>query len=424
MVQRVATDLRWSRIRHSGEGGTDLTGTRGSRLTIIGGGVMGLMTAYYAAPLAGSVTVLDKSRVGDPGTASFGLTRSVRNDYLDPQYSRLAFEARQLWLDLQQRAGMRLLVDCGCLNLVKASVTPDAPASYAARSFAVLEELQLRREALPGPALAERFPQFAADGGWLDVDAGFADVTAVTALLRSVVPARGVEVREQTQIRAITRSGGAWQVQTSAGPVESDVLVITAGLGTNELLGLLPGCPVRFPLSPDRPVQSKYFIPAPAVRDQYTETALPVFAYLDVGIYGHPLYEGKTPGVKIGFYHPPDATVVPSAIRSVEDFVAECMPGLRGAATADVAEASGTDTCFYDLVGDDDFILGPVPGADSVFVGVGWRGTGYKFAPWVGRVLAQLAVSRGTVYDISRFAPGRFAPSAQAAGAHAGGTAA
>ena len=47
------------------------------RLTIIGGGVMGLMTAYHAAPLAESVTVLDRSRVGDPATASFGLTRSV-----------------------------------------------------------------------------------------------------------------------------------------------------------------------------------------------------------------------------------------------------------------------------------------------------------------------------------------------------------
>ena len=123
-------------------------------MTIIGGGVMGLMTAYYAAPLATSVTVLDKSRVGDPGTASFALTRSVRNDYLDPQYSRLAFEARQLWLDLQQRAGQRLLVDCGCLNLVKACVTPDVPASYAVRSFAVLEELQLRRR----PCRARRWP--------------------------------------------------------------------------------------------------------------------------------------------------------------------------------------------------------------------------------------------------------------------------
>jgi sarcosine oxidase len=386
-----------------------LTGTHGSRLTIIGGGVMGLMTAYYAAPLASSVTILDKSRVGDPGTASFALTRSVRNDYLDPQYSRLAFEARQLWQDLQAFSGERLLVDCGCLNLVKASVTPDLDASYAVRSFAVLEQLQLRREAFRGAELTERFPQFAADGGWLDVDAGFADVAAVTAMLRAAVPARGVDLREDAQIRGISRSGGCWQVETGTGPVESDVLVITAGLGTNDILGLIPGCSVRFPLSPDRPVQSKYFIPVPGSADLYTEQALPVFAYLDVGIYGHPLYQGKTPGVKIGFYHPPDATVVPSSITSVEDFVAECMPGLRGAQTVDVAEASGVDTCFYDLVGDDDFILGPVPGAEGVFTGVGWRGTGYKFAPWVGRVLAQLAVQQGTVYDISRFAPGRFA---------------
>jgi sarcosine oxidase len=399
-----------------------LTETRGSRLTIIGGGVMGLMTAYHAAPLAGSVTVLDKSRIGDPGTASFGLTRSVRNDYLDPQYSRLAFEARQLWLDLQERSGQRLLVDCGCLNLAKECVTPDIPASYGAASFAVLEEVGLRCEALPGPALAGRFPQFAVDGGWLDVDAGFADLPAVTGLLRTVLPARGVDIREETSIRAISQSGNGWQVHTEAGVVESDVLVITAGLGTNELLSLVPGCSVRFPLSPDRPVQSKYFIPEPALRDQYTEETLPVFAYLDVGIYGHPIYAGRTPGVKIGFYHPPDAAVVPSPIKSVEDFVAECMPGLRGAETVDVAEASGVDTCFYDLVGDDDFILGPVPGAGGAFVGVGWRGTGYKFAPWVGRVLAQLAVTGGTVYDISRFTPGRFAGGAASTAAQPEGT--
>ena len=55
------------------------------RLTIIGGGVMGLMAAYCAAPLADAVTVLERSRVGDPATASFGLTRSVRNDFRDPR---------------------------------------------------------------------------------------------------------------------------------------------------------------------------------------------------------------------------------------------------------------------------------------------------------------------------------------------------
>lgn len=390
------------------ERSTGLAHQQGRRLTIIGGGVMGLMTAYYAAPLAQSVTVLERSRIGDPATASFGLTRSVRNDYLDPQYSRLAYEARRLWLELQQQAGEPLLVDCGCLNLVKSSVTPDARSSYGALSFAVLAQLQLRREAFSAGQLARRFPQFDADGGWLDVDAGFADLQAVTRMLTRALADRGVELAERSAVRGISRAGHGWSVATDAGPVESDAIVITAGLSTNKVLDLVPGCSVRFPLRPDRPSQSKYFIPPAQSRAQFTQRALPVFAYLDVGIYGHPMYAGKTPGVKIGFYNPPDATVVASRIASVEDFVAECMPGLRGAQTVDVA-AEGFDTCEYDLVADDDFILGPVPGADGVFTGVGWRGTGYKFAPWVGRVLAQLALQHGTVYDIRRFTPGRFA---------------
>ena len=156
--------------------------TLARRLTIIGGGVMGLMTAYYAAPLVSSVTVLERSRVGDPGTASFGLTRSVRNDYRDPEYARLAFEARRLWLDLQEECGERLLVDCGCLNLVKGSVTPDLDSTYAVESYAVLEQLDLPREAFSREQLVERYPQFDADGGWLDVDAGFADVAAITVI--------------------------------------------------------------------------------------------------------------------------------------------------------------------------------------------------------------------------------------------------
>ena len=379
------------------------------RLTIIGGGVMGLMTAYYAAPLMSSVTVLERSRVGDPATASFGLTRSVRNDYRDAEYARLAFEARRLWLELQKESGEQLLVDCGCLNLAKKSVTPDLDSTYAVESYAVLEQLQLRREAFSRSQLRERYPQFDADGGWLDVDAGFADVAAITRVLRAGLAARGVRVIEHTAPRGVSRSAAGWTVTTEAGPVESDVLVITAGLATNDVLGLVPGCSVRFPLRPDRPSQSKYFVPPAGQEAQFTAAALPVFAYLDIGIYGHPMYNGQTPGVKIGFYNPPDAARVPSRIGSVEDFVAECMPSLSSATAVDVAEASGVDTCSYDLVADDDFILGPVPGADDVFVGVGWRGTGYKFAPWVGHVLARLAGDQDAGYDIGRFAPGRFA---------------
>jgi glycine/D-amino acid oxidase-like deaminating enzyme len=376
---------------------------------VVGGGIVGLMTAYYAAPLAESVTVLERTRVGDPGTASYGLTRSVRHDYLDPQYAALAAEARRLWLELQERSSRRLLVDCGCLNLAKTSVTGDLGATYGARTFEVLGQLGLRRESFSGPDLASRFPQFTADAGWLDVDAGFADVAVVTDVLTQALRERGVTVHEGVRVRGIGRDSGGWQVAIDYGALGSDAIVITAGLGTNEVLDLLPDCDVRFPLGPDRPVQSKYFIPPEPALAQFTPQAMPVFAYLDVGIYGHPMLAGQTPGVKIGFYHPPDADVLPSSIASVEDFVAECMPSLRGAPSIDVAEASGVDTCFYDLVADDDFILGPVPGADGVYTGVGWRGTGYKFAPWAGLVLARLALGQGVRYDIARFSPARFA---------------
>jgi glycine/D-amino acid oxidase-like deaminating enzyme len=382
---------------------------------VIGGGIVGLMAAYYAAPLAESVTVLERSRVGDPATASYALTRSVRQDYLDPQYASLAAEARRLWLELQRQSGRRLLVDCGCLNLASTAVTPDLAATYGARSYEVLAALGLRCEALGGPALTARYPQFAADAGWLDADAGYADVAVVTQVLTSALRARGVSVAEGTQIRSVRREAGRWLIATAAGLVAADAVIVAAGLGTNGVLELLPGCDIRFPLSPDRPIQSKYFVPRPGLRAQFTEQVLPVFAYLDVGIYGHPILDDRTPGVKIGFYHPPGVPPVPSPVGSVEDFVAYCMPALRDAEVADVAAASGVDTCSYDLVADDEFILGPVPGADRLYAGVGWRGTGYKFAPWAGQVLAQLALRQHTDYDIERFRPSRFTAGVEAA---------
>jgi glycine/D-amino acid oxidase-like deaminating enzyme len=132
---------------------------------------------------------------------------------------------------------------------------------------------------------------------------------------------------------------------------------------------------------------------------------MPVIAYLDAGIYCHPIVDGLVDAVKIGYYNPPDVPRDRTSIGSIADFVEQCMPGLRDATVRDVEDV---DQCDYDLVADDDFVLGAIPGFANAFVGVGWRGTGYKFAPWVGRVLAESAVQGGTVYDIARFDPARF----------------
>jgi len=374
-------------------------------LVIIGGGIMGLFTAYVAAPLTSKITILEKSRIGDKKTASFGYTRSIRNDYLDTCYASLAYEARRLWLELQQHAPETFIMNCGCLNIAREDVTPNLSETYAEQSYHTLASLHLRTETFTRDALRRRFPQFDADLGRLDVEAGFLYVPTITRTLLDALQERRVNIVEEAEVVAIEQQYNKLTVSTAAGQFITRKLVITAGLCTNDILRRIENCHLQFPLRPDRPSQCKYYIPPPEKQALFTSGVLPVFAYLDVGIYGHPIYEGRTPGVKIGFYNPPDIDVMNTRIHDIASFVQACMPSLQDAEAVDVTEV---DQCFYDLVADDNFILGALPEFPDIAVGVGWRGTGYKYAPWVGQVLMQLALQQGTAYDISRFSPCRF----------------
>jgi sarcosine oxidase len=366
---------------------------------------MGLFTAYHASERVGRVVVLERGRIGDPMTASFGRTRSFRNDYLDATYARLAHEAFRLWGAFELQTATRALVRCGCLNIAKRSVTPDLADTYAQMSYETLTRLGLRTESFDGAALRERFAYLDADMGRLDVDAGVVDLPAVTSALMAALEARGVRVVQGVETMAVRRDGALLRVETDVAQLATRSLVVTAGHGTNDILARLPDCGLQVPITKDRPSEAKYFVPPAGARDRFTAGAMPVIAYLDTGIYCHPIVDGLVDAVKIGYYNPPDMPRSTTAIDSIQSFVEQCMPGLRDAAVSDVEDV---DQCDYDLVADDDFVLGPIPGLPNAFVGVGWRGTGYKFAPWVGRVLAELALQGGTVYDIARFDPARF----------------
>jgi glycine/D-amino acid oxidase-like deaminating enzyme len=374
---------------------------------------MGLFTAYHASDRVGRVVVVERGRVGDPTTASFGRTRSFRNDYLDATYARLAHEAFRLWGEFELRTATRALVRCGCLNVAKASVTPRLADTYAHLSHETLVALGLPTRSFDAAAVRERFPYLDVDLGRLDVDAGVVDLPAVTDALLTALAQRGVEVVERAATAGVERDGTRLRVETDAGVVTARSLVVTAGHGTNDVLSLLPGCELEVPITKDRPSEAKYLVPREPAR--FTAGAMPVIAYLDTGIYCHPIVDGLVDAVKIGYYNPPDLTRATTSIDSIAAFVEDCLPGLRD---ADVRDVEDVDQCDYDLVADDDFVLGPVPCVDGAFVGVGWRGTGYKFAPWVGRALAQLAVQGGTVYDVGRFAPARFLEGRSADGAH------
>ena len=260
-------------------------------------------------------------------------------------------------------------------------------------------------EALGAEAIRSRFPDLDADVGQLDAGAGVVDLAAVKETLTRVLAERGVRVVEGVEPTAIARGEDGFIVTAGARALTARSLVVTAGHGTNDVLARLSGCTLRVPIVKDRPSEARYFDPPPEVRHRFTADAMPVVAYLDAGIYCHPIVPGVVDEVKVGYYNPPDVPRGTTSIDSIDAFVDRCFPALHGMPSSKVEDV---DQCDYDLVADDHFVLGAIPGAADAFVGVGWRGTGYKFAPWVGRVLAELAVSAGTVYDIDRFDPARF----------------
>ncbi|MBE7188272.1 FAD-binding oxidoreductase, partial [Jatrophihabitans endophyticus] len=342
-------------------------------LLVVGGGVMGLFTAYHASGAGFRVGVLERGFVGDPTTASFGRTRSYRKDYLDATYARLAEDAIALWTQFERDTGRDVLVRCGCMNVAKSAVTPEMDETYAQLSTDVLVGIGMAPEIVPAEAIAERFPYLDVDLAHLDPAAGLVDLAAVTAALTETLHARKVHVHEHVAVESLTRDGDVLRVTTDAGEFRARAVVVTAGHGTNDVLARLEGCDLRVPITKDRPSEAKYFVPPADERARFTSDVMPVIAYLDTGVYVHPIVEGVIDAVKVGYYNPPDIPRDRTGVHDIADFVAQCMPGLSSASASDVLDV---DQCDYDLVADDDFVLGPVPGVEGVHVGVGWRGTG------------------------------------------------
>jgi sarcosine oxidase len=64
---------------------------------------------------------------------------------------------------------------------------------------------------------------------------------------------------------------------------------------------------------------------------------------------------------------------------------------------------------MYTMTPDRHFIIGGAPGTDArVVMACGFSGHGFKFAPVVGEILADLTTTGRTPWDISLFDPLRF----------------
>ncbi len=375
-------------------------------LIIIGGGIMGLMTAYFASQFVKNITVLEKLTIGNKESASFSFTRSMRSDYLDPEYSRLAYESQQIWKQIQKKVKKQFLFSCGCMNIAKKSVTPDFANTYAQIAYNNELSVNLPTKKFTKSTLKKVFPQFSADMACLDIEAGFLYQPVINEFILRTLQERNVTIIENVTTEKIVDKDSV-TITTNKGTFIAKKLVITAALGTNNVIQKIQGNTIQFPIYPDKPQECKYIYIPKRLQKLFSPKNFPVFAYLDVGIYGHPIFDAKKQCIKVGFYNPPDVSKkLNKRINSIDSFITECLPLLKDAKRELVKDA---DQCSYDLVKDDNFILGKLPKFKNILVGCGWRGTGYKYAPLIGKILMQEALQKGTVYNITRFSPERFA---------------
>jgi sarcosine oxidase len=83
-------------------------------------------------------------------------------------------------------------------------------------------------------------------------------------------------------------------------------------------------------------------------------------------------------------------------------FLAAAIPDLRGP----VIEYQ---VCLYTNTPDEHFLLDRHPDCAAVLVASPCSGHGFKFAPTIGEILADLAMDRAPEFDLAPFALSRFA---------------
>ncbi len=355
---------------------------------------MGLATALALQTRGYQVSVLERfSHVHTYGSHS-GHTRVIRQAYNEGQfYVPLVRRAQELWRDLEGGDTGSLMVETGMLEFGP----PDDPSLRdsieACRACAVDHQL------LTPQAVRERWPVVYMPDTWQAMfsrGAGYLRVAAcLTALRKAALQAGatfeyGVRVRElclgQTSVRVLLDSG-----EVRAG----EHAVICCGAYTKKL------CPGTFDglLSISRRVLA-WTTPKPEQCPQLAQ--LPVWgAYTPDGFfYGFPWGDSGVTGFKLACHNPrgaPDPEVDPDTLdrevhphdlAPIDRFLDLHLPAGKGPTAA-------TATCMYTRTGSDNFLIDRHPDDPRVVVATGFSGHGFKFAPAIGELVAEL-VERGT----------------------------
>ena len=370
-------------------------------VAVVGLGATGSAALHHLARRGARAVGIEQFAPGHDRGSSHGETRIIRLGYFEhPSYVPLVRAAIPLWRALERESGEALLDVTGIIEI-------GAPASeLVAGTLRSAREHELRHEVLDAAAVMRRFPAFRVPVDFIGVLQPEGGILAAEAAVRAQVAcarAAGAEVRCDETVRGVEPHAGGVRITTDRGTIDAGQAIVAAGPWIKALLPT-----IAVPIRVTRQVLG-WFEPTDAAL--FTRNRCPVFLIeTQVGIfYGFPA--GPKPGIKFAKHHHADEAVDPAGPVRPADRADEAL--LRDAIAVHLPAANGrlldATTCLYTMAPDGDFIIDRLPSAPPIIVASPCSGHGFKFAPVIGEILADLAVAGATRHDISRFRLARFA---------------
>jgi sarcosine oxidase len=330
------------------------------KVAVVGGGVMGAATAWQLHRRGVDVTLHEQFGPAHQRGSSHGGSRIFRFAYDVPEYVEMAKRALGQWRELEVAGGVTLLDITGGVD--------HGPASEIERLSAGMAAAGADHDVLDGAEAEARFPGMRFDERVLvHPDGGRCRADAAVAAMQGLV-----DTRYESRIDDVRA-------------LDADVVVVAAGAWLPKLLPDVALPPLTVTCEQVLHFPSRTEMPWPSFIHRRAD---------GVGIYG---LETPGEGVKVAEHHigavvDPDTRgfdLDPAYVERMTAYVAEWFPGLEPTPVFPT-------TCLYTNTPNEDFLLDRV---DDVVIVSPCSGHGFKFAPEIGRLAADLAMGEAPEHE-------------------------
>ena len=355
-----------------------------ARVVVIGGGVIGCSIAYHLGKIGWTDVVLVERKKLTSGTTwhAAGLIGQLRDNQ---DMTKLARYTADLYAGLEAETGQATgFKQNGSLSIA----TNDGRMEDLKRRADMAKVFGLRVDVIGPQECKDLYPLVNVDdvvGGIFLPSDGTANPTDVTMALAKGARQSGIEIFEDTKVLSINHSGGRITgVETEAGVIEADTVVLAAGMWTRDIAATVG---VTVPL---HACEHFYIVTEPF--DGVTPD-LPVFRDYD----GHAYYKEEAGKILLGAFEPQakpwgmDGIPEEFCFDQLPDDFDHFQPILEKALHRMPAlEHAGIQTFFNgpeSFTPDNRYYLGPAPGMDGLFVAAGMNSIGIQSAGGVGKAL-------------------------------------